>query len=454
MSNAPVVINKTKSVCPVCFEPVEAAIVESENKIYLDKCCPAHGNFKMLISSHPDYYKKLSAYYLPLFPGNLRQHDYIIHLTNRCQLNCPICMANANLCGTIDYPQKELSKFLKGKKGYKFDLMGAEPTMREDLPEIIKMVEKSGNTSALHTNGVKIADFAYLKKLKKAGLRSVSLQFDGFDDLVYEKLRGQKLLEIKKQVLNNLRKANIATNLVVTVARGVNEQEMFKVLQFALQNKYIQGVFFLGYRFMGKARSLSAESCIMPDELIDILEKQSLGKISRKAIFNFQKLYFAFLAAFSIRRCFYIHHFLITRSKNGYSPVDKILNLESIQKKLEKFSRLKLAKSRLALPYFILSISLWLLGGNLIFWLNECFAIMFRRYKLANFHSKSILIGFISSCDAYSFDSEIARNCGKGTVTVDLGVQDSGAINNIMADKIFVSERNRRLNTPGDHFCV
>lgn len=439
MQQPSVVIRNTQSFCPKCFEPIEAKVIQRDGGIYLDKNCTKHGYFSLLLSRHPDYYKELSDFYFPLFNQTLPQRDYILHLTNKCQLNCLICLATANLGQTLDYPLESLKDFVKNKRGLKFDLMGAEPTTRQDLPEIIKLIESSGNTVVLHTNGIKIADHAYLKELKQAGLRRVSLSFDGFDDFVYEKLRGSKLCAVKKAALSNLEKFKIATDLVVTVARGVNEQEMLKIMNFGLEHNFIKGVFFLGYRFLGKARGLPVELCLMPDELIDILVEQTQGKISRKAIFNFQKLYFAFLAAFSMRKCFYIHHFLIFRTKSDYLAVDQLLNLEHIQKKLEKFKKLKLANKKIALPYFIFSIVRMLLNSNFLFWCREFLLFSLWSYNLTSLPGRSTLIGFISSCDTYSFDTTIAKNCAKGVISLELGVNDSGALNNVMAGKLLAA---------------
>ncbi len=72
---------------------------------------------------------------------------------------------------------------------------------------------------------------------------------------------------------------------------------------------------------------------MMPDELIDILENQTKSRISRENIFKFQKLYYSLLAVCSIRKCFYIQHFLITRHKDEYITVDEIFNLEGVQEK-------------------------------------------------------------------------------------------------------------------------
>jgi len=439
MQKGEAIIRRTKSICPICLARVEANIIERESKVYMDKRCNIHGNFSLFLSHHPDYYRELGEFYFSLMNKSLPQHDYIIHLTNRCELNCSICLAEANLRMTEDYPLESLREFLKGKKGYKIDLMGAEPAVRDDLPEIIRAVRKSENIAALHTNGIRIADYSYLRELKKAGLNEVHFQFDGFDDYAYERMRGKKLLAVKQKTLENLEKLNIPTDLVATIVRGINEKEMVKILHFGVEHGFVKEIFFLGCRFIGKAKDLPMEGCIMPDELIDILEEQTKGRISRQNVFNFQKLYFSLLAAFSIRKCFYIQHFLIARDKNGYLPIDKLFDLESIQGKLDRFKELKLAENKLALPYLISCLALNLASFKSLFWLNELLSFgppFIRGFDLSRLPRKSILLGFISACDAYSFDYRIAQNCGKGAVSVELGIQDTGAIDNVLRDSL------------------
>jgi len=313
--------------------------------------------------------------------------------------------------------------------------MGAEPTMREDLPDIIRMVRRTGNIAALHTNGIKIADLAYLKELKNAGLNEVHLQFDGFDDLVYERIRGKRLLQVKLKALENLGKLNVSTDLKATVVRGINECQMAEILEFGVKHAFVKEIFFLGCRYLGRAKDLSMDGCIMPDELIDALESQTNGRISRENILRFQKLYFVLLAALSKRKCFYVQHFLITRNKNGYQPINEIFNLKSIEPVLDKLKDLRPSKLSLAYLLFCLIPNLaGLKGLRQIKGLLPMFLSFIRGFDLSKLSGKNILLGFISACDAYSFDYQVTRNCGKGAVSVELGIQDIGALDNVIRD--------------------
>ena len=72
-------------------------------------------------------------------------------------------------------------------------LSGGEPTVREDLPEIIRLARSYGfGFVQINTNGLRLSeDPAYARQLREAGLSSVFLQFDGTRDEIYRKLRGR-----------------------------------------------------------------------------------------------------------------------------------------------------------------------------------------------------------------------------------------------------------------------
>jgi uncharacterized radical SAM superfamily Fe-S cluster-containing enzyme len=419
------------------MQRIEVKIVEQENGVYLTKECKNHGAFKLLLSRHSWYYKGLNDFYFSLIQNSFPQRDYIINLTNRCNLVCPICLADSNQRENGDLPLEKLKEFLKDKSNFKIDLMGAEPTMRNDLPEIIRIVKESGNLAALHTNGIAISEFNYLKDLKKAGLTEIHLQFDGFSDKIYEEIRGRSLLNVKLKALENLEKLRIATDLKVTIVRGINENQMLPILSYASEHDFVKEVFFLGCRFLGKAKQLPYERCIMPDELIDLLEQQTEGRINRPQVFKFQKLYFSLLAGFSIKKCFYNQHFLITRDKRDFIPIDKIINLEKAEKIADKFRQISLKNKKLALLYLITNLFLFLLPARNWFLIKD-FLILGNLwtggFDLSRVPRRTILLGFITACDSYSFDFQIAQNCGKGAVSEALGIQYLGAVNNILWD--------------------
>lgn len=430
--NAVELLRKTESVCPQCLNKIGADIIIKNNKVFMVKDCKQHGCFEVLISNHSWYYKGLTDFFFSLIREPFIQKDFLLYLTDKCNLNCPICLNETKNKPINDLKFENIKEFLRGKKGFKFNLMGAEPTMREELAEFIKVINESGNRVALHTNGVKIADITYLDKLKKAGLKEVHLQFDGFDDQIYVKLRGQELLNIKLQALDNLKRLNIATHIKATIAKGVNEKEMVKILNFGIENNFIKEIGFLGMRFLGNARDFPYGMCILPDELIDLLQEQTNGKISRKAIFYFQKMYYVLLSIFSVRKCCYNQHFLVARNKKDYIPIDKIIDIESIGNILGKFNQFKKINRRIVLLYLFLNIFPKFLTLKGILFLKDFLLLkvsLISKFDLSKFPRGKILLSFITICDPYTIDYQIARNCCYGEISDDLGIQDSAILN-------------------------
>lgn len=164
-------------------------------------------------------------------------------------------------------------------------LSGGEPTMREDLPEIIRLGHEIGfRFIQLNTNGLKLADLDYVMKLKEAGLNSVFLQFDGLNDHVYLNLRGKKLLDIKLKAIENLKRAEIGTILVCTIVPGVNESYLYDIIDFGLSHiPTIRGVHFQPVSYFGR---VPKEPCdqdrITLPEVMFKLEEQSKGIIKLK----------------------------------------------------------------------------------------------------------------------------------------------------------------------------
>lgn len=106
-------------------------------------------------------------------------------------------------------------------------LIGAEPTMRKDLPEIIQNVKRIGHRVTLVTNGLKLREEAYVSTLREAGLKFVSISMNGADqDSVYEKIDNGKYAEAKTQALENCLKKGLVVHNNMIVARDLNEHSV------------------------------------------------------------------------------------------------------------------------------------------------------------------------------------------------------------------------------------
>ncbi len=435
----PQVLRKTRAVCNECVAPIDAAVTEVDGAIYLVKTCPEHGEQRVRLSRDAAYFRDLHEFFFDVMPATTPQRDFIIRLTDRCNLDCPICLASANLRKQDDYPLDKLVDFVRQHPKSKLDLMGCEPTVREDLPEVIRELRKHNCIVAVHTNGIKLADKDYLKELVDAGLGEVHFQFDGLDDRYYQDIRSRPLVDNKLQVLRNLGEFGVATDLRATLCRGYNEGEIPTILQTAVDHPFVKETLFLGCRPLGKARERGHEDCFMPEDIMTMVEEQTKGRIAKESVRKFQKLYFAFLAIFRVRKCFYIQHYLIVRDgQGGYTPIDEILNLDRMERKLEAWRRRRKRIGRLADVILMASLSLEFLKPKAFRLFTDFFVLRLlfvSGMNLTKAPQRAIILGYITACDPFIYDETIAANCGKGEVCVDFGVQPAGADANVMRER-------------------
>lgn len=436
------IIRKTESVCPNCIEKIKADIIEENGKVYMLKRCQEHGEFKVLLSNKPSYYKDLTGLYFNLNSDEtkkLKRNYYNLYVTLRCNFDCTLCLTRANE-GELKEPSLEkIRDLMKTMKNTKIGLWGGEPTVRKDLPEIIKIIKKSGNMPALYTNGTRIANYDYLNKLKNSGLEIVHLQFDGFSDHAYEIIRKQKnLTKSKLEALDNLNKLNMPVVLETTFVKGVNESEIVNVLDYAVKNNVIKAVLFRSYSPIGR-KGFKKEDEILGEELIEILENQTKGKISNDKILEFQKLLFVFYDMVSIKRCFYNQYLLINRNSNGYDTINEIVNLDGIDTdsyyKSNKNIYSKVNFILRALPKLVNPKTLKILTLSLSMYLS-------RKLSNKSFTSSTVpkgllILGFGCICSADNYDVHAARNCIGGEITPEGKIISSLVESNLEREKDF-----------------
>lgn len=297
------VMQNTFSVCPVCLRRIEAQYVADHDLVMLQKTCPEHGLFQTKIWQNAEHFKRLQRTKLnnalpyavmpvakgcPYDCGLCQKHKQrsctvLLEITQRCNMRCAVCFAH----GANDF-EPDLAVIeqwyltaQKSNPGVNIQLSGGEPTLREDLPQIIALGREVGiGFIQLNTNGLRLAaepDLA--QKLLKAGLASVFLQFDGTRDAIYQTLRGRSMFEIKRQAIQNCAAAGLGVVLVPTLTPGVNTDDIGKILHFALeQSPAVKGVHFQPISYFGRYPQTpeNADRLTLP-ELMSAIETQTRG---------------------------------------------------------------------------------------------------------------------------------------------------------------------------------
>lgn len=275
------------------------------------KACPDHGEFEDVYWSRYDTYERFLKFDregphldnprtetllgCPYDCGLCPQHETPtvlanIDVTNRCNLRCPICFANAAASGFVFEPsQEEIREMLENlRKNRPFacpavQFSGGEPTVREDIFEIIGMAREVGFPQVqIATNGVKLAkDPQYAVKLKKAGLSTVYLQFDGIEEGPYLAARGYNALPQKIKAVSNCEKAHLGMVLVPTLIKGVNDDQLGGMIRFAAQHiKAVRALNVQPESFTGRTDldDLEKQRITIPD-CLDAIENQTEGSV-------------------------------------------------------------------------------------------------------------------------------------------------------------------------------
>lgn len=291
-------LRRTRSVCPVCLKNLPAELVQREDgRIYMEKCCPKHGAVSVVVWRSMVDFGAWRAGAVPLgeteglqCPTDCRScggHPQnsccvLLEVTRRCNLHCRFCFADGDMAepSLAELQAAVDGIFAAAREGTPLiQLSGGEPTLRDDLPALVRYIrEKGGRWVQLNTNGLRLAeDPAYVRSLAEAGLSIVFLQFDGTEDRVYEALRGRPLLDVKYQAIENCGRAGLGVTLVPTVVKGVNDNQIGKILRDGVfLSPVVRGVHFQPVSWFGRIPEIpGAASRYTLDELIAALDQQA-----------------------------------------------------------------------------------------------------------------------------------------------------------------------------------
>ncbi len=262
---------QTTSLCETCLKLVPAKILIEGDDVFYQKRCTEHGVQKTLISSDATYWKSCKDYLKPgdrplarqthtergcpydcgLCPDH-EQHSClaILEVNEACNLSCPVCFADSSVkrTGHRDLATIEaMMDTLVTSEGEPdlVQISGGEPTIHPQFFEILDAAKRRPiRHLMINTNGIRIArepEFAarlatYMPRFE------VYLQFDSLKRDALMNLRGADLRSVRQQALEALEKHNISTTLVVTVKKGVNDEEVPDIVRHALEWRCVRGV--------------------------------------------------------------------------------------------------------------------------------------------------------------------------------------------------------------------
>ena len=305
MNKSQEVLTYTKSLCPQCLNVVDARVVVQEGAVYMRKECPDHGLSSVYLWPDVNHYNWMRSFRVPFRAPKIardfseycptscglcslhQRHSTLIEVevTQRCNLRCPVCFMAADAAPpdpTIAQLESIFAAILDKTGGQKsIQLTGGEPTVRKDLPAIVRAGRRTGFSAIeINTNGLEISRRPqFLHDLVDAGISGIYLQFDGLTPDVYTQIRGVNLLDDKLRAIENCREAGVQVVLAMTIIQDINHDQIGKVLEFALENlDVIAGVALQPAFISGRFDVHSSHHLTMGD-VVFMLAEQSDGLI-------------------------------------------------------------------------------------------------------------------------------------------------------------------------------
>lgn len=454
---------RTTSICPKCEKNIEARIFEKDGEVWIEKECPEHGHYEDIYWSDSKMYKRAHRYQYDGVGVNNpkaeieegcpqdcglcevhKSHTCLanIDLTNRCNLSCSFCFAHAQARGYVYEPSfdqvVDMMKVLREEKPVPtpaVQFSGGEPTMREDLDEIIKKADELGfEQIQVATNGIKLATEEELaKKLLEAGLNTVYLHFDGVSNDT------EPFFDVRKQAIENCRKAGLGVVLVPTIISGKNDDEIGDIVEFAAENvDIIRGVNFQPVAFTGAAEKPEEERreerFTIPD-LGEKLEEGLDGQIKKSdfypvpSVVSISRVVEAYTGSPQVEftshpNCGAATYAFIT--DDGLLPINRFVNVEDFFDSLNEITEDltdgvlpkisgKLSKSKAVLKAInALNNSLDREKQPNGLKLGERLKKVFKQHDydaLGEFHKKALFIGSMHFQDNYNYDLERLKRC-------------------------------------------
>jgi uncharacterized radical SAM superfamily Fe-S cluster-containing enzyme len=278
-------IATTQSICPHCRTVLEATVVVRGGRVVLCRECPVHGRVEAVVYGDAERYMAIQRFNKPgesplarqtetssgcphdcgICPEH-RQHTClgIIEVNTACNLDCPICFADAGTGPqehgyslTLEQVESMLDAFVRAEGSPEaVQLSGGEPTIHPRILEMLAAAKRRGIPLVmLNTNGIRLArDRSFAPALAELGVH-VYLQFDGFEEQTQLAIRGRSLTAEKIRALDHCAEGGVSVSLAATIERGINEHELGAIIRFGIDHPAVTGVFVQPVTHSGRFRT-------------------------------------------------------------------------------------------------------------------------------------------------------------------------------------------------------
>ncbi len=456
----------TQSLCPECQSVIEARVFEHEGKVFMEKTCPHHGYFKDLVYGDVKLYLKMEQWTFgdnrgltnPAIPNATRcpeqcglcsmhtSHTGLanVDLTNRCNMTCPVCFANANAAGYLYEPSLEqVRKMLQALRNERpvpnriVQFSGGEPTIYPRFFDVLRMAKEMGFSHLqAATNGIMFNDLEFAMEAKEAGLHTLYLQFDGVCDDIYKRTRGESLWEKKLLTIENVRKAGLKIVFVPTIVKGLNDHQIGDIVKLAIDNVDVtSGISFQPVTFTGRIsrKEREAKRFTQSDVARAVEEQTGLAKAQEDffplaCVSPFSKLIGALRGGETTTLTCHPHcsmgtYLFVDQKTKQAVPVTRFLDLGAMLQEIDLLAR-NAGKARVK---FFSKVKAWNAlkkyfhedraprGLTFAKFLQTLQGMMDKDYgrgeKDGSFTYKTLMVAGMHFMDSYNYDIERVKRC-------------------------------------------
>lgn len=231
-----------------------------------------------MVSGNQNVYTYRTAKIVPFGTGEIKYPVLSeIAVTYRCNNKCRFCYAYSPFRESGEMTTEDVKRVIDiiadDAHVPSLSFTGGEPTLRDDLFELIKHGREKGLRVNLITNGRRCADKAFAARLVEAGLNSSQVSIEGADAETHDHIVGTPgAFEQTVEGIKNLRKTDIYTHCNTTICRP-NVDNLEKLVDFHADELGLTYFSMNMVIYTGTAAKLRDELQIKYTEIGDIVRK-------------------------------------------------------------------------------------------------------------------------------------------------------------------------------------
>lgn len=262
--------------------------VGAEQQVVLNDLAAFVDDLRNMVTGNQNIYTYRTAKIVPFGSEEIKFPVLSeIALTYRCNNACRFCYAYSPYRDTGEMTTEEVKRVIDiivdDAKVPSLSFTGGEPTLREDLFELISYGREKGLRVNLITNGRRCGKKDFVQKLVDAGLNSAQVSIEGPDSETHDYIVGAKGAFYQMvQGVKNLRETDIYTHCNTTICKP-NVDRLEDLVDFLADELELSYFSMNMVIYTGTAAKLRDELQIKYSEIEEIV-KRVKKRASKKGI--------------------------------------------------------------------------------------------------------------------------------------------------------------------------